>query len=183
MKKQTILFLTLALGMSMCCRPDNTVKYLTDEDKTWLPYEVGDSLLFYRNDTLVETLVVKDIQKSFDGVNKYLDGCNINNTETKHIKLSEYQNLDYLFQGLIIGYSNDTLNLGECSNSVCNNNSWIKIDKIKKADITIKNFSYKDVTIVSKYHPRFPRLFYIKENVGLIRFVDRDTIIYDVIKK
>jgi hypothetical protein len=148
---------------SSCCKPKE-VKELTEYDRVWIPYQVGDSLAFYHGDTLKAKARVRGLITDGTTTNKGTETCpNAYRTEVLTVNLTIVK--DDLYENypsnFIILYRNDQLNYS--SHGV--NDEENPLADQPRIDTTIDGEIYNDVVVI--YNPG-AKTHYLKHGVGLL---------------
>ncbi len=181
--KYLMFLLSLSL-LSSCCKPEQTIKYLTEEDKYWLPYQVGDSLLFYEKEILISKTTIIHVGKG-EIYNRSIEGCGWENSQTKNAQLKKITEFDNPLSLLIIGYNEENLCFGTYENteSSSSTSGLLKIDNSLTTEIEIDNTVYSDVKILQQNKGLIQRKFYLKKGIGLLKFTNHQGREFIIIKK
>lgn len=185
--KKIVYTLFLVVGISVffitscTCKDRHRVKYLTEDDKNWLPYKEGDSFCFFRNDTLIDKTEVLLREKGLL-FNKALDGCKVEHTESLNIKFTSCPNIIDFHEVLKIGYDEDFLELGiynrmEDFSPITGS---YNITQAQDTNVSVGGNEYENARIVYN-HGRNIEIIIVK-NIGIIQFTNRHGETY-LIKK
>tara|TARA_B100000809_G_C15068326_1_gene505035 strand:+ start:936 stop:1487 length:552 start_codon:yes stop_codon:yes gene_type:complete len=181
MNKTKLLSLLVLLGAyfllsSACCNRKDTVKYLTEGEKSWLPYQVGDTLFYYEGDTLVATSVVNDVTVEEGGANKYFDKCSKETSEIKKVSFPRHpiDSLKIPYR-ITVGYDTDTLFF------VVGNSGGLNSDKVSSMEID--GIGYKDVTVITELYTDKVFQYVAKPSYGLLQIEYGNKRTYSVKRK
>ena len=173
--KYLIYLLSFHLLFS-CCKSNDTFKPLLESDKGWLPYNVGDSLLFYRGDSLVYTTTIIN-SDSGTRTNKPIEGCSlpVEKSETYQIFLDSIKNISYFPLLINIGYTLDKLafaDYDERNGGISPVSGFIPINSAPSTSIEINKVNYENVKVLKDTNNIVPIIY------GTILLVSLSTLTF-----
>ncbi len=170
-KNITLIIILFAFFISSCNKTEEINIEFTEDEKAWIPYEDGDSIVFINDNLELETLIVTKYIENQKG-KCYFPNCPKVIYQPVYGRLTLRSNLFYL--NLFLYKNTDNFG-GEF------NNSDIYIEHNTEIDtLRIDNTLYDSVFVYGNRIGNSMRKFYYKKGVGLIKFEDSENITWQL---